>query len=42
MIDNIEIQAKLLFNIKLNILEAGGIEAFHLQRRWKEKKFKLS
>lgn len=32
MIDNIEMQAKLLFNLKLNILEAGGMEAFHLQR----------
>lgn len=38
MIDNIETQAKLLFNLKLNILEAGGMEAFHLQRHWKGKK----
>lgn len=38
MFDNIEIQAKLLFSLKLNILEAGGIEAFCLQRHWKEKK----
>lgn len=42
MIDNIEMQAKLLFNLKLNILEAGGMEAFHLQRHWKGKKIKLS
>lgn len=40
MIDNVEIQAKLLFSLKLNILE--GIRGISFAKTLKGKKIKLS